>query len=149
MTDELIGKRLGQYYIVEAIRRGGMAMVYKAYQESLDREVAIKVLRHDHDPQFATRFKREARAIAQPQHHNILPIYDYGEQEGVLFLALQYIEHGITLGDMLGVPMEPITALRLVGHLLDALGYAHARGVIHRDIKPSNILMPSATWPML
>jgi serine/threonine protein kinase/formylglycine-generating enzyme required for sulfatase activity len=149
MSDELIGKRLGQYHIVEALRRGGMAMVYKAYQESLDREVAIKVLRHDHDPQFATRFKREARAIAQLQHHNILPIYDYGEQDGLLFLALQYIEHGVTLGDMLGTSMETVTALRLVGHLLDALGYAHDRGVIHRDIKPSNILMPSPTWPML
>jgi serine/threonine protein kinase/formylglycine-generating enzyme required for sulfatase activity len=149
MTDELIDKRLGPYRITDIIRRGGMSMVYKAYQESLERDVAIKVMRHDHDPQFAARFKREARTIAQLQHHNILPIYDYGEQDGLLYLVLQYIEHGVTLGDVLGASMEPVAALHLVGHLLDALGYAHARGVIHRDIKPSNILLPSPAWPML
>src|SRR5689334_7149190 len=149
MSDELIDRRLGPYHITAVIRRGGMSMVYRAHQESLDRDVAIKVLRHDHDPQFAARFKREARTIAQLQHHNILPIYDYGEQDGLLYLVLQYIEHGVTLADLLGAPMEPVAALRLVGHLLDALGYAHARGVIHRDIKPSNILLPSPTWPML
>src|SRR5262249_22029639 len=123
--------------------------VYKAYQPSLERYVAVKVLPHDHDPQFAARFKREARAIAQLQHHNILPVYDYGEQDNVLFLVLQYVEDGATLGDMLGSPMEPVEALRLMSHVLHALDYAHARGIIHRDIKPGNVLMPSPTWPML
>src|SRR5258706_12973757 len=149
MSDELINTKLGQYQIIELIRQGGMSTVYKGYQDSLDRYVAIKVLPHDHDPLFAARFKREARAIAQLQHHNILPVYDYGEQDGILYLVLQYIQQGITLGDLLGAPMEPAAALRLVSHLLDALGYAHARGIIHRDIKPSNILMPSSAWPML
>src|SRR5215831_20887912 len=130
---DLSNRQLGQYQLTEVIRRGGMSTVYKAQQASLDRYVAVKVMTHDRDPQFATRFKREARAIAQLQHHNILPIYDYGEQDGLLYLALQYVEHGVTLGDMLGAPMEPSAALRLVGHVLDALGYAHAHGVIHRD----------------
>ena len=126
-----------------------MATVYKATQISLDRVVAIKVLRHDADPQFIARFKREARATAALQHHNILPIHDYNEQNGVLYLVLQYVEDGRTLGGMLGKPMATLTALELMSHILDALDYAHKRGVIHRDIKPSNILMPSPSWPML
>ncbi|HEU5099073.1 MAG TPA: protein kinase, partial [Roseiflexaceae bacterium] len=148
MTD-LIGTRLNQYELTEIVRRGGMSTVYKAYQDSLDRFVAVKVLFSNRDPQFAARFKREARAIAALQHHNILPVYDFGEQEGLLFLVLQYIEGGNTLGDMLGKPMAATTALRLTSHVLDALDYAHKRGVIHRDIKPANVLMPSPSWPML
>src|SRR5437867_7663237 len=111
MTD-LIGTRLNQYELTEIVRRGGMATVYKAYQDSLDRFVAVKVLLTNKDPQFTARFKREARAIAALQHHNILQVYDYGEQEGLLFLVMQYIENG-TLGDMLGKPMAAPTALRL------------------------------------
>ena len=86
---ELDNIQLGQYKLIEAIGHGGMATVYKAYQESLDRYVAIKVLLSNRDPQFATRFKREARAIAALQHHNILQIYDYGEQNGLLYFVLQ------------------------------------------------------------
>jgi serine/threonine protein kinase/formylglycine-generating enzyme required for sulfatase activity len=149
MTDELIGTQLGQYRLTESIRRGGMATVYKGYQASLDRYVAIKVLFFNRDPNFAARFKREARAIAQLQHPNILPIYDYGEQDGMLYLALQYVENGATLTDLMGAPMAPVTALRLTSQLLNALDYAHQRSVIHRDIKPANVLMPSPRWPML
>ncbi|HEU5101998.1 MAG TPA: protein kinase [Roseiflexaceae bacterium] len=146
---ELENTQLGQYQLIEAIGHGGMATVYKAYQESLDRYVAVKVLLSNRDPQFAARFKREARAIAALQHHNILPIYDYGEQNGLLYFVLQYVENGVTLHDMLGSPMEPVQALRIIGHVLNALEYAHARGVVHRDIKPANILMPSPNWALL
>src|SRR3954470_6941899 len=109
MTD-LIGTRLNQYELAEIIRRGGMSTVYKGYQDSLDRFVAVKVLFANRDPQFAIRFKREARAIAALQHHNILPVYDYGEQGDMLFLVMQYIENGATLGDMLGQPIAAPTA---------------------------------------
>jgi serine/threonine protein kinase len=146
---ELENIQLGQYKLIEAIGHGGMATVYKAYQETLDRYVAIKVLLSNRDPQFAARFKREARAIAALQHHNILPIYDYGEQNGLLYFVLQYVENGVTLHDTLGSPMEPAQALRIIGHVLSALEYAHTRGVIHRDIKPANILMPSPSWALL
>src|SRR4029079_13199329 len=139
---DLSNTHLGQYQLIGLIRRGGMSTVYKAYQPSLDRHVAVKVLQHNRDPQFTERFKREARAIAQLQHHNILPIYDYGEQDNILFLVLQYIENGSTLGDLLGAPMEPRPALVLMSHVLRALEYAHGRGIIHRDIKPANVLMP-------
>lgn len=145
----LIGTQLGQYHLIEVIGRGGMATVYRAYQPSLDRYVAVKVLQHTDDPVFAARFKREARTIAQLQHPNILPIHDFGEQNGVLYLVLQYIENGASVGDILGEPLPLLPALRLIEHLLDGLAYAHAHGVIHRDIKPSNILMHSPAWPML
>lgn len=149
LMTELLNTRLGQYHLTEIVRRGGMSTVYKAYQDSLGRFVAVKVMSSHRDPQFAARFKREARAIAALQHHNILPIFDYGEQGDLLYLVLQYVENGTTLADMLGKPMAPAVALRLTSHVLNALDYAHKRGVIHRDIKPGNVLMPSPTWPML
>jgi serine/threonine-protein kinase len=145
----LANTQLGQYQLIEAIGHGGMATVYKAYQASLDRYVAVKVLLSNRDPQFATRFKREARAIAALQHHNILPIYDYNEQDGLLYFVTQYVENGVTLHDLLGQPLAPAQALRLTGHVLAALDYAHARGVVHRDIKPANVLMPSPNWALL
>src|SRR6266516_631179 len=94
--------QLGQYKLIEAIGHGGMATVSKAYQEALDRYVAVKVLLSNRDPQFAARFKREARASAALQHHNMLPMYDYGEQNGLLYFVMQYVDTGITLHDMLG-----------------------------------------------
>ena len=125
---ELLNTRLGQYHLTEIVRRGGMSTVYKAYQDSLGRFVAVKVMSSHRDPQFAARFKREARAIAALQHHNILPIFDYGEQADLLYLVLQYVENGTTLADMLGKPMAPAIALRLTSHVLNALDYAHKRG---------------------
>src|SRR5690348_11750089 len=111
---DLLGTLLGQYRLTEVIRTGGMATVFKAYQPSLDRYVAIQVLFHAENPQFAGRFQREARAIAQLQHPNILTIYEYGEQAGLFYLVLQYIENGLTLADLLGRPLEPEAALRLI-----------------------------------
>jgi serine/threonine-protein kinase len=149
MSEHLINTHLGQYRLIEVIGQGGMATVYKAHQPSLDRFVAVKVLQRTHDPEFAMRFTREAYTIARLQHPNILAVYDHGEQEGLPYLVLQYIEHESTLTDLLGTPMPPAQALRLMSHVLGALDYAHKRGVIHRDIKPSNILMAGANWPML
>jgi serine/threonine-protein kinase len=140
---------LGQYQLTEVICRGGMATVYKAYQPSLDRHVAVKVLLQAQHPDVTTRFKREAWAIAHLQHPNIVPIYDYGEQDGILYLVLQYIENATTLDDMLGEPFELAAALRLMYRLLAVLNYAHRHGIIHRDLKPANIMMPSPSWPML
>ncbi len=141
--------QFGQYQVLEVIQRSGIAMVYKGYQPSLDRAVAIKVLLRSQDRQFATRFQREAQAIGQLEHHNILPIYDYGEQDGHLYFVTQYVEHGFTLHDLLGEPMDSISALRLIARVLDGLDYAHRHGVIHRDIKPANILLPLPDWPLL
>jgi serine/threonine protein kinase/formylglycine-generating enzyme required for sulfatase activity len=149
MSDSRIGKRLGQYLVTDVIAQGGMATVYRGYQENLDRQVAIKVMGQSADRQFAERFKREARAMAALQHPNILPIYDYGEDDNLLFLALQYIEHGRSLRDLVGTPLPPASALQLIQRVCEGLQYAHQRGIVHRDIKPGNILLPTDTWPML
>jgi hypothetical protein len=141
----VIGQEIGQYRVVEQIGLGGMATVYKAYQASMDRFVALKVLpRHFmHDPAFLGRFEREARTIAKLEHARILPVYDYGEHEGVPYLVMRYVEGG-ALSDMLrqhpdGLPLDE--AARLIGQIASALDYAHQAGVIHRDIKPSNALV--------
>ena len=103
----------GTFEVVSYLARGGFGEVYLARQPRMQRDVAIKVLLHNHDPQFASRFKREARAIAQLQHPNILPIYEYGEQDGLVYLVLQYIENGVTLADMLGKPLAPVAAMTI------------------------------------
>jgi serine/threonine protein kinase len=147
--EDLTSQRIGNYEIIEVQGNTGMAMIYKAYQQSLDRYVMIKVLLSNRDPQFAARFKREIRTSIALQHQNILPIYDYGEQNGLLYLVMQYVENSLSLQDMLGSPMDPLQALRITGHVLNALDYAHKRGVLHRNIKPANVLMPAPDWPML
>lgn len=147
--NDLTNTQLGQYQLIEAIGHGGMATVYKAYQPALNRFVAVKVLRPSADPQFTARFQLEAQTIARLQHPNILPIYDYGEQDGQPYFVVQYVESGTTLYSSLGQPHDPVTALQLIGQVLNALEYAHSFGVIHRDIKPANILLPQPAWPML
>jgi serine/threonine-protein kinase len=150
MMKDLSNTYLGQYYLTEVIGRGSTSVVYKAYQSSLARYVAVKVLLHHLDKQYAARFIREAHAVAQLQHPNILPIYDYGEEKGLRYLVMQYVESGTTLDDRLtGQPIAPIAALRLMLPLLAALEYAHSHGVVHRDIKPANIMLPQPDWPML
>ncbi len=149
MTDNLSNTTLGQYRLIEPVRQGGMATVYKAYQPALDRFVAVKVLLQQHDPQLIARFRAEARAIALLQNPHILPIYDYGEQNGLFYLVLQYVEGGASLADLVGAPLAPARAIGFITRLLAALDYAHARGVVHRDIKPANVLLPTPDWPML
>ncbi len=139
---------LGPYRLGEVIRRGGMATVYKGYQPSLNRDVAVKVLEHHQDDRFVKRFKTEAQLVAQLQHPNILQVYDYGEQDGVLYLVCPYIENGATLADV-GKPMPLAAALEVMQRILAALEYAHARGIVHRDVKPSNVLLPTLDWPLL
>jgi serine/threonine protein kinase len=144
-----VGTRLGPYEVLEVIKRGSMSAVYKGYQPSLDRFVAVKVLLQTDDEQFVARFRQEARAIGHLQHPNILPVFDHGEHDGILYLVTQYIDNGVTLADFVGEPMEPIRALQLTTQVLGALSYAHGRSVVHRDVKPSNILLPLPSWPML
>jgi serine/threonine protein kinase len=143
------GTRLGQYEVRGVVGRGSTSTIYRAYQASLDRFVSIKVLVQTDDEQMVQRFRREAKAIAHLQHPNILPVYDHGEHDGILYLVTQYVDCGLTVADTLGEPMEPLRALGLIGQILEALDHAHGHGVVHRDIKPSNILLPLPSWPML
>ncbi|MBN2392522.1 MAG: protein kinase [Anaerolineae bacterium] len=139
-----IGKTLGNYRLIEQIGQGGMATVFKAYQPSMDRYVAVKILpsHFTQDATFVARFTQEARVLARLEHPHILPVYDYGEQEGITYLVMRYIEAG-TLHDLIAqqgtLSLREIT--RLMGQVGRALGYAHDQGVIHRDIKPSNVLI--------
>jgi WD40 repeat protein/tRNA A-37 threonylcarbamoyl transferase component Bud32 len=145
----MIGQTLGQYRIIEPIGQGGMATVYKVYQAGLDRYVAVKVLPPQHalTPGFKERFIREARAVAQLSHPNILPVYDFGIKDDVSYFVMKYVPDR-TLGHLMGQPMELSVASRLIDQIAGALDHAHERGVVHRDIKPSNILL-EGDWLLL
>jgi hypothetical protein len=149
-VDDLVGRSLGQYQIVQRLGEGGMATVYKAFQPSLNRYVAIKVLPPDlaQQPDFAARFTREAHAVAQLQHPHILSIHDFGQEGGLSYIVMQYVEAG-TLQQRMHQPMDLETIAKIIEQLADALDYAHRRGIIHRDIKPSNVLMEDGRWPLL
>jgi len=138
-----IGRSLGKYRILEQLGTGGMATVFKAYDPAMDRSIAIKVPSAHllEDPQFRVRFQREARLIARLEHPHILPVYDFGEEQGVPYLVMRYVDGG-TLRDRLSRGILPFDqALRLVAEVAEALAYAHGKGVIHRDVKPANVLL--------
>lgn len=151
MSKNLVGKTLGQYELVEIAGEGGLATVYKAYQRSLDRWVAVKVL-HIQQEEVLARFKREAKVIALLRHRNILTVYEYGEQDGSPYIAMEYVEHGTLethLKALQGKPMDLYQVISVSMAIADALDHAHQQGLVHRDIKPSNILMPQPDWPLL
>ena len=141
---DLEGKRLGQYQIIEELGRGGMAVVYKAYQPSLNRYVAIKVLppQFAFDDEFVQRFLREARSAAALHHPNIMTIHDVSHQDGYYFIVMEYVE-GKTLDQLVAesgrLPLPRIQ--RIITQVVNALEHAHQRGLIHRDIKPTNIMV--------
>jgi serine/threonine protein kinase len=139
----LVGKSLGQFRIVERIGAGGMATVFKAYQPTLDRYVAVKVLPayHARDPVFLKRFTQEARSVAKLQHANIVPIHEFGEQDNITYIVMEYVEGG-TLKDRLKQrPLAVPEAVDFVIQAAEGLGCAHGHGIIHRDVKPANMLL--------
>jgi serine/threonine protein kinase len=150
MEAALVGQTLGQYRLVERIGRGGMATVYKAYQPSLDRYVAVKVLPAylGHDPGFAARFQREARAIARLNHPHVLPVYDSGQEGELSYIVMRYVEGG-TLKERLGKPLRLNEAVEIISQVGGALDYAHRQEVIHHDVKPSNVLIDAEGWALL
>lgn len=149
----LIGQSLGRYHLVEKLGEGGMAVVYKAFDTRLECDVAVKVIRMERLSQemletTLKRFEREAKAVAQLTHPNIVKVTDYGEYEGIPYLVMEYLPGG-TLKGYLGKPMPYQEAARLLVPIADALQYAHSHNIVHRDVKPSNILVTESGQPML
>ena len=134
----------GRYRIISRLGQGGMARVFLAQDESLHRQVAVKVLadRHSDDPHFIERFQREARAAARLNHPNIVQVYDQSQTAGMSYIVQEYVE-GETLKDLIRreSPIEPRRAITIALQILAALRVAHQQGVIHRDVKPQNILV--------
>ncbi|MNH77069.1 Serine/threonine-protein kinase PrkC [compost metagenome] len=141
----MIGHELGgRYQIIERIGGGGMALVYKAQDILLGRNVAIKVLRQQfvHDEEFIRRFRREAQSAASLSHPNVVSIYDVGQEDDIHYIVMEYIE-GQNLNEIIKerAPLQVDEAVRIASQICDALDHAHHNQIIHRDIKPHNILI--------
>ena len=142
-SPEEVGAWFPSLEILEILGQGGMGVVYKARQKSLDRVVALKVLPEglSRDPAFAERFTREARALAKLQHPAIVGVHEFGEVEGRYFLVMEYVD-GVNLRQLMDTrSLSAREALAIVPQICDALQYAHDNGVVHRDIKPENVLL--------
>jgi serine/threonine protein kinase len=150
----LINQSLGRYHILEQLGEGGMAIVYKAYDTRLERDVAVKVIRTEKLTlesmgKTLKRFEREAKALAKLTHPNIVPITDYGEHDDKPYLVMPHLPGGTLKQLLKGKPMPWEGAVRLLIPIARALHYAHQQGIIHRDVKPSNILITQSGEPML
>jgi serine/threonine-protein kinase len=143
-----IGKTVGRYRIEQSLASGAMGDVYRAYDPVIGRPVAIKIIRREllrgsGADQWLERFKREARAAGQQSHPNIITVLDYGEEDGLPFLVMEFID-GPNLASLIktGGRLRLERAVDIIAQVLNGLGFAHESGIVHRDIKPSNILVP-------
>lgn len=140
---EELGSELDQLEIMELVGHGGMGAVYKARQKSLGRLVALKILapQHADNPDFADRFSREAKILAEVNHPNIVTVHDFGRAGAFYFLLMEYVD-GVNLRQaMTAGRLKPQQALAIVPPICEALQFAHDRGIVHRDIKPENLLL--------
>jgi tRNA A-37 threonylcarbamoyl transferase component Bud32 len=144
-------QKIGRYEIKAELGRGGMATVYQAYDPRFEREVAIKVLPREmlHDPQFRVRFEREAKTIAMLDHPAIVPVYDFGEEDGQPYFVMRFMNGGSLSDRLKNGPIPLSDVARLYERLAPALDEAHAKGIIHRDLKPGNILFDQHDEPYI
>lgn len=140
--DSVIGATIGNCIVESLLGQGGMARVYRAQQTNLERVVAVKILPpyYADDPGFVERFKLEARALARLSHPHIVIVHDAGEEDGRLYIIMEYISGG-NLRDAMDKTMPLREVTRIIREVASALTYAHHQGVIHRDVKPVNVLM--------
>ncbi|HET9222960.1 MAG TPA: serine/threonine-protein kinase, partial [Roseiflexaceae bacterium] len=142
---------ISRYEIGGELGRGGMGIVYRAYEPALDRTIALKILAPElaHQPGFAARLRREAISAARLRHPNIALLYEFGQTDETSFLVMEYVP-GDSLRELLAAGLLPTErALKILGQIGQALDYAHSMGVVHRDIKPSNILVDSCDHAVL
>src|SRR5262249_34988223 len=138
------------YEVLELLGRGGMGVVYRAKQISLNRIVALKMLRvDDADPDQLARFRGEAEAVARLRHPNIVQVYESGAHEGRPYFSLEYVDGGSLAQQLDGSPLPARPAAQLVQTLAAAVHVAHQHGIIHRDLKPANILLAVASGQWL
>jgi tRNA A-37 threonylcarbamoyl transferase component Bud32 len=142
-------RRLGDYELIEELARGGVGVIYRARQLSLNRVVALKMIRDSHlaSPRSIQRFQIEAEAAAKLEHPNIVPIYEFGELEGQQFLSMKLVEGQDLAKRLHGVPMDARPLAQLMATLARAIHYAHQRGILHRDLKPANVLIDAHGQP--
>lgn len=138
--------RLGKYEVIDILGKGAMGVVYKGFDPRIRRPVALKTIRtdrlNDESEEIHSRFEHEAQAAGRLSHSGIVAVYEYGEDDGVVFIAMEYVE-GHNLGEYFAreVRFSLEDTVSILVQLLDALGHAHEQGVIHRDIKPANIIL--------
>ncbi len=144
-------EKIGRYEVKGELGRGGMATVYRAWDPSFEREVAIKMLPREllHDPQFRDRFRREIKTIASLEHPAIVPVYDVGEEDGVPYFVMRYMPGGSLSQWIEKGKFSLEDAARIIERLSSALAYAHRHGLIHRDLKPDNILFDGNGDPFI
>src|SRR6185369_2008130 len=146
LTPAELAPSFPQLEILECLGRGGMGVVYKARQKSLNRLVALKLLAPERadDPLFAARFTREAQALASLTHPHIVAVHDFGQAGGFYFLIMEFVD-GVNLRQLLQAKkLTPKEALSIVPPVCEALQCAHDHGIVHRDIKPENLLIDKA-----
>ena len=150
-TLEALAAMLPAYEFEAFIAQGGMGAVYKARQRSLDRDVAIKVLPRElgEDPDFRKSFETEARAMARLNHPNLIGVYDSGDVDGMLYIAMEYVNGKSLYYSAYNLAVDPAQAATIVKGICDGLAHAHENGVIHRDIKPANILLTPKREPKI
>ncbi|MEV6604299.1 protein kinase [Kutzneria sp. NPDC051319] len=145
MSDDLTGKRLGHYRIDAVLGRGGMSVMYRATDMRLGRKVALKVISEHltEDPEFRERFVDEARNTAAIDHSNVVPLYDFGELDGLLYIAMRLVDGSDLASLIKDGPLTPSRALILVSQAGEALDMLAGRGLVHLDVKPANMLVTS------
>jgi serine/threonine-protein kinase len=150
-VESRVGTAFGKYNVIGLLGKGGMGEVYEAYDTDKNRTVALKILADglSNDPTFRTRFQRESQAAAILQEPHVIPIHDWGEIDGRLFIEMRLVR-GQTLDELIAKgPLEPSRAVAIMAQIGDALDAAHAEGLVHRDIKPHNIIVTQTDFAYL